>query len=66
MKEIRNASQILVIKPEGEIPFIRFAHKWEDNIKTDFQKYNMRVWAKINFLRIGSLRNNFPWQITKP
>jgi len=29
----RGACKVLVVKPEGERPFLRHGHRWEDNIK---------------------------------
>jgi hypothetical protein len=37
MGEMRNAYKILVKKPEGKMPLVRFRHRWEDNIKMDLK-----------------------------
>jgi len=37
MGERRGIYRVLVGKPEGKRPFGRPRHRWEDNIKTDFQ-----------------------------
>jgi hypothetical protein len=36
--ERRDASRLLVEYPEGKRPLGRPMHRWEDNIKMDFQK----------------------------
>jgi hypothetical protein len=38
MVEVRDAYNILVVKPEGRRPLGRPRHGWEDNIKMDFRK----------------------------
>jgi hypothetical protein len=38
MGEGRGVYRVLVGKPEGKTPLGRPRHRWEDNIKTDFQK----------------------------
>jgi hypothetical protein len=37
MREKRGAYRILVGRPEGRRPLGRPRHRWEDNIKRDFQ-----------------------------
>jgi hypothetical protein len=34
----RSAYRVLVVKPEGKRPFGRPVHRWEDNIKMNFQE----------------------------
>jgi hypothetical protein len=34
MEEMRNAYNILILKPEGKRPLGRLRRRWEDNIKT--------------------------------
>ena len=38
MRERRGAYRVLVGKPEGKRPLGRPRHRWEDNIKMDFQE----------------------------
>jgi hypothetical protein len=38
MGEKRNASRILVGKPEGKGPLVRPRRRWEDNIKMDLRE----------------------------
>jgi hypothetical protein len=35
--EIRNIYKILVVKPDGKIPFKEHMRRWEDNIKIYLQ-----------------------------
>jgi hypothetical protein len=37
MGEMRNASKILVGKPEGKEQFGRPRHRWEDNVRMDLR-----------------------------
>ena len=36
--EGRGVHKVLVVKPEGKRPLGRPRHRWEDNIKMDFQE----------------------------
>ena len=38
MGEDRGVHRVLVGKPEGKRPLVRPRHRWEDNIKMDFQE----------------------------
>ena len=38
MGETRGVNRILMGKPEGKRPLGRSRHRWEDNIKMDFQE----------------------------
>ena len=38
MGDRRGVNRILVGKPEGKRPLGKHRHKWEDNIKMDFQE----------------------------
>jgi hypothetical protein len=55
MKEGRGVHKVLVGKPEGKRPLGRPRHRWEDNIKMDFQEVGKGVvgtgWS---WLRIGT------------
>jgi hypothetical protein len=51
--EKRNASRILVVKPEGKRPLGRPRHRWVDNIKISLREIGWRgVWTGLNWLRI--------------
>jgi hypothetical protein len=43
MREERGVYRVLVGKPEGKRPLGRPRHRWEDNIKMDFQKLGCGV-----------------------
>jgi len=45
LREMRNAYNILVVKPEGERPFRRPRHRWDDNIKMDLRE---RGWEGVD------------------
>jgi hypothetical protein len=42
MGERRGVYRVLVGKPEGKTPLGRPRHRWEDNIKMDFQEVGCR------------------------
>jgi hypothetical protein len=42
MGELRNAYKILVGKPEGKRPLGRNKRRWEDNIKMDLRKLDLK------------------------
>ena len=44
----------LVGKPEGKRPLVRPRHRWEDNIKMDFRKWDVRAWTGSSWLTIGT------------
>jgi len=46
MVEIRNAYNILVVKPEGKRPLGRPRRSWEDNIRKDLRE-NGCIWPRI-------------------
>jgi hypothetical protein len=52
MGEGRGAYRILVGRPEGRRPLGRPRHRWEDNIKMDFQEVGGRTWTGFVWLRI--------------
>jgi hypothetical protein len=39
--------------PEGKRPLGRPRHRWEDNIKMDFQEVEWGSWPGSSWLRIG-------------
>jgi hypothetical protein len=51
MGETRNASRILVGKPEGKRPLGRLIRKWVENIKMDLREIG---WDGRDWIRIGT------------
>jgi hypothetical protein len=45
MGEVRGVHRVLVGKPEGRRPLGRPRHRWEDNIKMDFQGVGGGSWG---------------------
>ena len=43
---------ILVGKLEGNRPLGRPRHRWEDNIKVDFRKWDVGLWNGSSWLKI--------------
>jgi hypothetical protein len=44
----RGAYWILVLRPEGQRPFGRSRHRWEDNIKMDLQSVGWGIaWIEV-------------------
>jgi len=54
MGERRGVHRVVVGKPEGKRPLGKPRRRWEDNIKMDFQEWDMRVWTGSSWLRIGT------------
>ena len=54
MGEKRGVYRVLVGKPEGKRPRGRPRRKWEDNIKMDLRKWDVRVWTGSNWFRVGT------------
>jgi hypothetical protein len=50
MNPLRNTYKILVAEPEGERPFRRTRHRWEDNIKTDLRETG---WESVNWIHLA-------------
>ena len=50
----RGVYRVLVRKPERKRPLGRLRHRWEDNIKMDFQEVGCDVGTGSRWLRIGS------------
>ena len=46
--------RVLVGKPERKRPLGRPRRRWEDNIKMDLQKWDVREWTGSIWLRIGT------------
>jgi hypothetical protein len=57
MGEIRSAYNIFVGKPEGNRPFRRPKHRWEDNIKMDLREIGF--WG-VNWVHMAQDRGQ--WQ----
>jgi hypothetical protein len=53
MREGRGVHRVLVEKLEGKRPLGRPRHRWEDNIKMDFRKWE-GVETGWSWLRIGT------------
>jgi hypothetical protein len=54
MVEDRGVHRVLVGKPEEKRPLGRPRHRWEDNIKMDFQDVEGVVGTGWSWLRIGT------------
>jgi len=54
MGERRGIYRVLVGKPEGKRPPARPRHRWEDNIKMDFQEVGWGAWTGMIWLRKGT------------
>jgi len=54
MGERRGIYRILVEKPEGNRPFGRPRHRWEDNINMDL-KWDVEPWNGSSWLRIATV-----------
>jgi hypothetical protein len=52
MGDERGMYRVLVGKAEEKRPLGRSRRRWEDNIKTDFQDVDVRVWTGLGWLRI--------------
>ena len=51
----RGVYRVLVWKPEGKRTLGRHRHRWEDNIKMDFRKWDVGAWTGLIWLRIGAV-----------
>jgi len=54
MGEGRGLYRVLMGKPEEKRPLGRLRRRWEDNIKIDFRKWDVRVWTGSSWLKIGT------------
>jgi hypothetical protein len=52
MLEERDVYRVLVRKPEGKRQLGRPRHRWEDNIRMDFQEVGCGGWTGLGWLRI--------------
>jgi len=50
----RGVYRVLVGKPEGQRSLGRPRHRWEENIKIDFQEVGCGAWTGLSCLRIGT------------
>jgi hypothetical protein len=46
--------RVSVGKPEGNRPLGRPRRRWENNIKMDLQKWDVKVWTGSSWFRIGT------------
>jgi hypothetical protein len=56
MGEGRGAYRILVGRPEGRGPLGRSRHRWEDNIKMDFQEVG---WGGMDWIDVAQDRDRW-------
>jgi hypothetical protein len=52
MGEERGVYRVLLGKSEGKRTLGRPRRRWEDNIKTNFRKWDVVVWTELGWLRI--------------
>ena len=52
--EGRGVYRVLVRRPEDKSPLEIPRHRWEDNIKMDFQEVDVGIWTGLSWLRIGT------------
>jgi hypothetical protein len=54
MEEVKGTYRIMVGRPEERKPLGRPRHRWEDNIKMDFQEleWGGGAWTGLSWLRI--------------
>jgi len=52
--ERRDVYRVLVGKLEGKRPLGRRRRRWEQNIKTDLQEWNVGIWTGSSWLRLGT------------
>jgi hypothetical protein len=52
IRQIRNAYNVLVEKPEGKTPFRILWHRWEDNIRMDIRETGL--WTTLILIRTGT------------
>jgi hypothetical protein len=58
MGERRGVYRVSVWKPEGKRPLGRTRHRWENNIRWLFRKWDVGVWTGSSWLRIGTRVGN--------
>jgi hypothetical protein len=52
--EMRNATKILVKKPEGMRPLGIYRHRWENNIIMDLREIG---WEDVDWIHVAQNRN---------
>jgi len=52
--EMRGAYRVLVGKPEGKRPLGRPRIRWVKTLNWTFNKWNVGVWTRLIWLRIGT------------
>jgi hypothetical protein len=52
MGDRRGAYRVLVGRSDGKGPLGRPRHRWEDNIKIDFQEVGWGTWTGLLWLRL--------------
>jgi hypothetical protein len=57
MGEIRNAYQILTLKPEGKRPIGIYRQRWCDNIRMDLREIG---WDGVDWIYLAQTRD--PWR----
>jgi hypothetical protein len=55
--EMRNSYEIFVGKSERKVSLRKLRPVWEDKIKMDLCRKNMKEWIEVKWLRIGSSYN---------
>ena len=55
MGDRRGAYRVLVGRPDGKGPLGRRRHRWEDNIKMDFQEVGWEAWTGLLWLRLETV-----------
>jgi hypothetical protein len=55
---VRNTCNILVGKPEGEMPLRKPRHRWEDNIRMDLRKTG---WEGMDWIHLAEDRGQLQW-----
>jgi len=54
----KGSCRILVGKPEGQRPLGRHRCKWEDNIKVNLKRINLKGMDRITVVRTGTSGRN--------
>ena len=57
MGDRRGAYRVLVGRPDGKGPLGRPRHRWEDNIKMDFQEVG---WEDVDWIALAQVRDSLP------
>jgi len=54
MEERKGIYRVLVGKPERKRPLARPKHRWKDNIKRIFTKWDVGAWTELTSHKIGT------------